>query len=598
MEESKLKVVPLGSFQRTRYCGQVNAEDIGKSIRLCGWVDSVRDLGALLFVRLRDREGVIQVVFKSDTDEDLRRRAEGLRSEFVIGISGVVAARTAENVNSQMATGEIEVLAEELLLLNTAETPPFEIGDDTTASEDLRLKYRYLDLRRPVVLKNFRLRHQLSLEVRDYMDQQGFFEIETPFLTKSTPEGARDFLVPSRVHEGCFYALPQSPQIFKQILMISGFDRYFQIVRCFRDEDLRADRQPEFTQIDIEISFPHYDVLFGIIEGMMKRLFRLSGIEVPTPFLRLPYDEVMERFGSDKPDMRFALELCELGAAFQQTSFEAFRRVLDHNGRIKGLRIPGGAQYSRNQIDHWTELVRQNGASGLAWIRSTEGGLRSSLDKVLRPGEAEAVFQAAGGTKDDLLLMVADAKAQKVFDCLNALRLAVGRKEKHAESGRYAFLWVVDFPMFEYHEEDRRFYACHHPFTSPKDEDVAYLTTDPGRVKAKAYDLVLNGTELGGGSIRIHDMQIQKEVFRSLGLTDQETAEKFGFFLEALRYGTPPHGGIALGLDRLVMLLSGEKSIRDVIAFPKTARGTCLMSDSPSAVRDEQLKELHIRLDH
>jgi len=595
-EERKIRVEPLGTFQRTHYCGEVKTGDIGKSVRLCGWVDGIRDLGALLFVRLRDREGLIQAVFKKDTNEALRLQAESLHPEYIVGISGIVVRRSEDNINLQLGTGEIEVVADELLLLNVAETTPFEIIDEVKASEDLRLKYRYLDLRRARIQRNFRLRHRMSLEVRNYMDQQGFLEVETPYLTKSTPEGARDFLVPSRVQEGSFYALPQSPQIFKQILMIAGFDRYFQIVRCFRDEDLRADRQPEFTQIDVEMSFPQYDVLFGVMEGMMERLFRLSGISIPLPFPRFAYDQVMERFGSDKPDMRFGLELCELGPAFSHCSFEAFRRIVENKGRIKGMRIPGGAHYSRNQIDQWTALVRELGASGLAWIRALDGEMKSSLDKVLRPEETKAVMDAADGGPNDLLLIVADPKSSRVFDSLSALRISIGRKEQLIDESRYSFLWVQDFPMFEYHEEDKRFYACHHPFTSPKDEDLPYLSTDPSRVKAKAYDLVLNGTEVGGGSIRIHDLQIQREVFRTLGLSEEETVEKFGFFLEALRYGAPPHGGIALGLDRLVMLLAGEKSIRDVIAFPKTARGSCLMSDSPSPVRNEQLKELHIQL--
>lgn len=592
-----MELTPLGSFKRTHYCGLLNESLAGQNVALCGWVDRIRDLGGLLFVEIRDREGTAQVVFKSDLNEALRQRAETLRPEYVVAISGIVTARSEDTINPNQPTGKVEVLAKELLLLNFSETPPFSITDQTRASEDLRLKYRYLDLRRPKMYKNFRLRHRMTCEIRNYMDSQGFLEIETPFLNKSTPEGARDYLVPSRVQPGQFYALPQSPQIFKQILMIAGMDRYFQIVRCFRDEDLRADRQPEFTQVDIEMSFPQRDELFSIIEGLMARVFRLVDIQLIVPFPRMNYQEAMTRYGSDKPDTRFELELCDLGSCFRRFSFEAFNRILDSGGAVMGLRIPGGDRYARNQIDNWSDQAKAMGATGIAWLRKSPAGLKTSLAKVLSAAETEALSHDSSLSSGDLLLLCAHNKTSVAANVLGMLRLSIGREEGLINETSHGFLWVTDFPMFEFHEEDGRFYACHHPFTSPFDEDIQYLESDQGRIRAKAYDLVLNGVEVGGGSIRTHDPDLQQRVFKALGIGEEEAKQNFGFFLEALKYGAPPHGGIALGLDRMAMLLTGEKSIRDVIAFPKTARATCLMSDSPTPVKPEQLRELKIRLD-
>lgn len=595
--EKQFALDELGDFSRTHDCGELRQSSTGQKVSIAGWVGTVRDLGSLLFIDVRDRGGTTQVVFKSDRNEELRKRAERLRTEYVVGIIGEVVERSQETVNLNIPTGRIEILAEELYVYNVAETPPFTISDETRASEDLRLKYRYLDLRRPKVQQNFKLRHRVACEIRNYLDTQDFLEIETPYLNKSTPEGARDYLVPSRVQPGYFYALPQSPQIFKQILMIAGMDRYFQIVRCFRDEDLRADRQPEFTQVDIEMSFLQPERLFLLIEEMMARVLQSVGKSpADIPFPRLTYEEAMNRYGSDKPDLRFGLELCDLSDSFDQTDFRAFKEIHARGGGIKGLCIPKGARYSRNQLDNWTSQVRSQGASGMAWIKLAKEGIQSSLRKVLTADELKHVCAGAEAQKGDLLLIVAHANSRIAADSLGALRLQVGKQENLVDESSFCFTWITDFPMFEFHQEDGRYYACHHPFTSPYDEDCQWLETHPDRVRAKAYDLVLNGTELGGGSIRIHTIQLQERIFQVLGISPADAQENFGFFLGALRYGAPPHGGIALGLDRLIMLLAGESSIRDVIAFPKTARATCLMSDSPSAVKAEQLRELRIKL--
>jgi aspartyl-tRNA synthetase len=559
-----------------------------------GWVNSYRDHGSLLFIHLRDREGVAQVVFREEVDARLLERARQARSEYVLSVTGKLVARTEENYNPNMATGEVEVLASELKILNDALTPPFEI-DNCKAAEDLRLKYRYLDLRRPEMQRNFKLRHELALATRRALDAQGFYEIETPILTKSTPEGARDYLVPSRTFPGKFFALPQSPQLFKQLLMISGYDRYFQIARCFRDEDLRADRQPEFTQIDIEMSFVQPDDVFAAIEPLIVELFKAAGVEPPaTPFRRMAYAEAMNRFGSDKPDLRFGLELIDLSAQFEGGAFTVFADAVKKGGAVKGVVVPGAANWSRKRFDDIVEHAKKHGAGGLAYIQVLEGESKSALTKSLGAEGVKAVVEAAGAKAGDAILMVG-GKWDVVCNALGQVRLEVGRGEKLIDESQYRLLWVVNFPMFEYHEDDKRWYAMHHPFTSPVDEDLDKLESDPGSVRAKAYDLVFNGAELGGGSIRIHRSDVQSRVFKALGMSEEEAREKFGFFLDALSYGTPPHGGIAIGLDRTVMLFAKAKSLREVIAFPKVASGSDLMTDSPSAVAPGQLAELKIK---
>lgn len=583
----------LGQLKRTHNCGELRASDAGKTVTLMGWVNSRRDHGSLLFVHLRDREGVTQVVFDEQSAPQIHERAKDARSEYVIAVTGKVVARDGNTVNKNMATGEIEVLAEDIRILNDAQTPPFEI-DNCKAAEDLRLKYRYLDLRRPEMQQNFRMRHKLALATRDYLDSRGFFEIETPILTKSTPEGARDYLVPSRTFPGKFFALPQSPQLFKQLLMIAGYDKYFQIARCFRDEDLRADRQPEFTQVDLEMSFVQADDIFDVIEPLIIEYFKVAGLPEPSrPFLRMPYSEAMNRYGSDKPDMRFGLEFVDLSAHFEDSAFAAFADIVKKGGAVKAIVVPNGASYSRKQLDEIVDHAKRFGANGLAYIQLGDE-VRSSLIKALGADGVNAVAQTAGANKGDAVLIIG-GKKDVVAQSLGAVRLEVARRDKLVDESKTALLWVTDFPMFEYHEDDKRWYALHHPFTSPIDEDIEKLGGDLSLVRAKAYDLVLNGTELGGGSIRIHRSDIQAKVFGTLGLSETEAREKFGFFLDALSYGTPPHGGIALGLDRLAMLLAGAKSLRDVIAFPKVASASDLMTDSPSEVSPEQLAELKIK---
>jgi aspartyl-tRNA synthetase len=584
----------LGQLKRTHACGELRAADAGKTVTLMGWVNSRRDHGALLFIHLRDREGITQVVFNEDSAPAIHERAKAARSEYVIAVTGRVVAREANTVNKNMATGEVEVLADDIKILNDAETPPFEI-DNCKAAEDLRLKYRYLDLRRPEMQQNFRLRHRLALATRDYLDSRGFFEIETPMLTKSTPEGARDYLVPSRTFPGKFFALPQSPQLFKQLLMIAGYDKYFQIARCFRDEDLRADRQPEFTQVDLEMSFVQPEDVFDVIEPLIVEYFKVAGWPEPErPFRRMAYKEAMERFGSDKPDLRFGLEFVDLSAEFEGSQFAAFADIVQKGGAVKGVVVPNGAAYSRKQLDELVDYAKRYGASGLAYIQLGDE-VRSSLTKALGAEGVGALAQAAGANKGDAVLIIG-GKKDTVAQSLGALRLEVARRDKMIDESRASLLWVTDFPMFEYHDDDRRWYAMHHPFTSPADEDIEKLGGgDLGAVRAKAYDLVLNGNELGGGSVRIHRADVQAQVFKALGLSEEEARAKFGFFLDALSYGTPPHGGIALGLDRLAMIMAGAKSLRDVIAFPKVASASDLMTDSPSEVSPEQLLELKIK---
>jgi aspartyl-tRNA synthetase len=588
-----MDITPLGKLARTHTNGELTAADVGTDVVLLGWIHRLRDLGSLVFIDLRDRHGITQVVAREN--DALVNDVKRLRSEFVIAVVGKVFNRAGDAVNPKMKTGQIEVEAREIRLLNDAKVPPFTIADETTqASEDLRLRYRYLDLRRPRLQRNLTLRHKATMEIRKYFDENGFLEIETPMLTKSTPEGARDYLVPSRVHPGEFYALPQSPQIFKQILMISGLDRYFQIVKCFRDEDLRADRQPEFTQVDLEISFATEDLVFNTIEPLMGRLMALIGRDAPRPFRRMPYSEAIATYGSDKPDLRPGMEIRDVSAPFADSEFAVFRNVIAQGGEIRGFVVKGGAKYSRKDLDDLTEQAKQFGATGLVWARNADGAIQSSALKAAGEAVIRQALELAGAGQGDLLLLAA-GKHDPTSRVLGSLRLNVAKKENLLDPNRFEFLWVVDFPMFEWVEEEQRHEFMHHPFTSPLESDAALLETDPGRARARAYDLVLNGSEIAGGSIRIHDQALQRLIFKLLQISDEEAKARFGFFTEALEYGTPPHGGIALGLDRIVAILCAEPSIRDVIAFPKTAQAQDLMAGAPSTVSPKQLQELKLR---
>jgi aspartyl-tRNA synthetase len=580
----------LGTLTRTHTCGALRAEDVGSDVVVLGWVHRIRDLGGVTFLDIRDRAGLSQVVVREN--DAVMSVAKRLRSEFVVGVSGVVQRRSADTVNPKLATGEVEILARDIRLLNEAKTPPFQIAEDGPVSEDVRLKYRYLDLRRARLQYNMGLRHRVSIAIRKYFDANGFWEIETPILAKSTPEGARDFLVPSRMHPGEFYALPQSPQIFKQLLMIAGTDRYFQIVRCFRDEDQRADRQLEFTQVDVEVSFAQPETIYSLIEPLMPQIFKEIGKEVTLPIRRMGYAEAIARYGSDKPDLRCGMEIHDLSDVFRDSEFRVFKQIVADGGAVRGFAVKGGNKYSRSQLDVLVDQAKALGFTGLIWVRP--GAPPLSSVKALSEATLRPALDRVGASADDLLLMAA-GPADTTSKLLGQLRLQIAQKEHLLNPEQFEFLWVTDFPLLEYSAEDGRWYSMHHPFTSPHDEDVDKLESDPGGVRAKAYDLVLNGSEIGGGSVRIHDAAMQARIFRRLGITEEEAKLRFGFFLEALEYGTPPHGGIALGLDRIVAILAGETSIREVIAFPKTASAVDLMAGAPSPVDPKQLRELHLK---
>jgi len=585
----------MGSWRRSSFCGEHTPADIGKKTCLMGWVQRRRDHGGLIFIDLRDRAGVVQLVFSPDSPNNVHDKAHGIRNEFVLAVQGLVRKRPEGTENPNLSTGLVEIEVHELRVLNDSESLPFMIEDDTDVAETTRLTYRYLDLRRPSLQKKLMLRHKVAMATRNYLAENGFIEVETPVLTKSTPEGARDFLVPSRLNPGHFFALPQSPQLFKQILMVSGFDRYFQIVKCFRDEDLRADRQPEFTQIDAEMSFVDREDVITVMEGLVVRIFRENGVEVNPPFPRLTYAEAVGRFGVDNPDVRFGLELNDLTALLSGSGFKVFADTAAKGGVIKALCVKGGASFSRKDLDDLTEFAVSFGAKGLAWVKITDEGWQSPIAKFLTDAEKEGIAKGTGADKGDLLLFGAD-RAATANTVLGRLRLNVGGRLGLIPKEGLNFVWVTDFPMFEYDEADKRHVAVHHPFTAPMDEDLDKIESEPLKVRAKAYDLVLNGSEIGGGSIRIHRSDVQALVFEMLGIHKEEAQARFGFLLDALKFGTPPHGGIAFGLDRVMSIMTGSDSIRDVIAFPKTQKGTDLMTDAPSGVDQKQLDDLFIRV--
>ena len=585
----------MGIFKRTHMCGDLRKENIGEKVVLNGWIQKRRNLGGLIFCDVRDKTGITQVVFNDKIPQELFERADKLRSEYVVGIKGEVLER--ESKNMELPTGEIEVFADDLIIYSEADTPPIYIKDDDNVDDNLRLKYRYLDLRKKKMQDNLTFRHNLVKLTRDYFSENGFTEVETPMLIKSTPEGARDYLVPSRVNNGKFYALPQSPQMFKQLLMVGGTDRYMQVVKCFRDEDLRADRQPEFTQIDLEMSFVDVDDVIEIQEGYLKRVFReMKGVDIETPFPRITYDEAMERYGSDKPDTRVGFELNDITGLVKNCDFKVFTDAIAAGGSVRGICITGAAdKYTRKKIDKLTEAVRSYGAKGMVWMKVNDSEVTSSVNKFFSQEQLQEIADAMKAESGDLILIVSD-KNKVVFDSLGFLRRHIAGELGLLDDNQYNLLWVVDFPLFEYDEETDSYHAMHHPFTSPKAEDAHLLKTEPTKAKANAYDIVLNGVELGGGSIRIHDRDMQEDMFRALDMSQEEIDEKFGLLVEAFKYGTPPHGGLAYGLDRLVMLLTGEKSIREVIAFPKNQNAQCMVSEAPGVVEEQQLDELGIRL--
>lgn len=588
----------MQGLKRTDMCGTLTAKDAGREVVLTGWVARNRKLGGVNFVTLRDRTGIVQLAFNDDTDRDVFEKSERLKSEYVVAVKGKVLLRDEQNINKEMPTGEIEVFVTELRILNFSETPPFYIEEDSDTNDALRLKYRYLDLRRPDMQRNMILRHKVAKTARDYFDKRGFLEIETPMLVKSTPEGARDYLVPSRVHPGSFYALPQSPQQYKQMLMLAGYDRYFQVVRCFRDEDLRADRQPEFTQLDMELSFVDIDDIIEVNEGFLKTVFKeCLGMDIETPFVRLPYSEAMDRFGSDKPDTRFGMEFINISDEVKNCGFKVFSGAIENGGSVRCINAEGlGSQMKRKVLDSLGEYVKTYRAKGMAWIVVEEdGSLRSQIAKFLSEDEIGAILKKTGAKPGDALLIIAD-KDEIVYDALGNLRLEVARRFDLIDKSKFNFLWVTDFPLFEYSEEEDRYVAKHHPFTHPVDEDIPMLKTEPQKVRAKAYDIILNGSEIGGGSLRIYNSDLQETMFEALGFTKEEAWERFGYLLEAFKYGTPPHGGLAYGLDRLVMIMAGCDSIRDIIAFPKVQNASEPMTETPCRVDKKQLDELGIEL--
>ncbi|MEA2039045.1 MAG: aspartate--tRNA ligase [Thermodesulfobacteriota bacterium] len=596
-QNEDIKIDSLGDWKRTHDCGSLRAEHVGQEVVLMGWVNSRRDLGNLIFIDLRDRDGITQIVFDPQLDIDTHKRAHILRNEWVLAVKGNVSNRLKGQENSNLPTGDIELKVRALKILNLTETPPFQVEGAVDGSETLRSRYRYLELRRPQVFSVFHKRHLIASSIREYLNTNGFIEVETPFLTKSTPEGARDYLVPSRVNKGMFYALPQSPQLFKQLLMVAGFERYYQIVRCFRDEDLRADRQPEFTQVDLEMAFVNEKQIMEVFEGMMEKIFHeVLGHDITTPIPCLEYKEAMDRFGTDRPDTRFGMELRDITDLVRPSDFRVFQQVIEDNGVVKAIRVKKGAPaFSRKKIDELAGLVSDHGVKGLAWIKVTNDGWQSSLNKFFKDDNKEAINKKLNAGPDDLILIIAH-KLEIADKALGMLRLEAANRMDLINDKEYSFMWINKFPLLEYNEDEVRFEAVHHPFTAPLEEDLPFLEDHPERVRARSYDLVLNGTEIGGGSIRIHNTAMQEKMFSTLGISPEEAQMKFGFLLEALKFGAPPHGGMALGFDRLVAIMTGVKSIREVIAFPKTTSGNCPLTNAPSPVDEGQLKELGLRL--